>query len=571
MKFLLAAINAKYIHSNLAVHSLKAYAEGYKDQIEVGEYTINLSIDRILKDIYRRDPDSIGISCYVWNISYVRELLAAIPKVLPKAEIWLGGPEVSYDSEILIEEYPCIKGIILGEGERTFLSLMDYYHNTGKPLGEIPGLLYREQSGRIIRTMGADIMDLSQVPFCYGDMERFKNKIVYYESSRGCPFSCSYCLSSIDKSVRFRDLELVKSELSFFLNHRVPQVKFVDRTFNCKHSHSIGIWDFILNHDNGVTNFHFEISADLLNEEEMELLSKMRPGLVQLEVGVQSVNPETIREIRRTMDFKKLAGIVDRLNRFRNIHLHLDLIAGLPFEDYESFGRSFDEVYKLQPEQLQLGFLKVLKGSFMHDKAEEYGISYKDSPPYEVLSTKWLSYGEILKLKSLEEMVEIYYNSGQFLNTMKGLSGYYKSSFRMYEELSFYYEENGLFDISHNRVARYEILFDYISLHLPDEKEKFRNLLMYDLYLRENVKSRPKFAPDPNRFKEKKKLFYMEEQRKKRYLTGYEGYNSNQMSKMTHIEVFEEDGQEVYMLFDYRNRDPLTYNGLTAKIEKGDL
>lgn len=571
MKFLLAAINAKYIHSNLAVHSLKAYAAKYKDQIEIGEYTINLTVDRILKDIYRRRPDCIGISCYIWNFSYVRKLLETIPKILPDTEIWLGGPEVSYDSQRLLQEYPCIRGIVLGEGEKAFAGLMEYYQNVVETLESTPGLLYRDRSGKVVRTESPGIMDLSQIPFYYENKKDFENRIIYYESSRGCPFSCSYCLSSIDKKVRFRDLEMVKSELAFFFEQRVPQVKFVDRTFNCKHSHSIGIWEFILKNDNGVTNFHFEISADLLNEEELELLSEMRPGLVQLEIGVQSVNPTTIGEIKRTMDFKRLAEVVERLNSFNNIHLHLDLIAGLPFENYGSFADSFDEVYRLQPEQLQLGFLKVLKGSYMSEQAGEYEITYQSFPPYEVLSTKWLTYGEILKLKSLEEMVEIYYNSGQFVNTMKGLSRYYKSGFRMYEELSCYYEEKGLFDVNHSRLARYEILFDYIVLKHPDQVEEFRNLLLYDLYLRENLKRRPRFAPDPNRCKDKKKSFYLKEENKKRYLFGYEGYNSNQISKMTHIEVFEKEGREVYVLFDYQNRDPLTHNGRAVEIGKGDI
>ena len=274
-------------------------------------------------------------------------------------------------------------------------------------------------------------MDLSSIPFIYKDLSEFKNRIIYYESSRGCPFSCSYCLSSIDKKLRFRDTETVKKELQFFIDNKVPQVKFVDRTFNCKHDHAMAIWKYINEHDNGVTNFHFEISADLLREEELQEMSTMRPGLIQLEIGVQSTNPDTIKAIHRTMDFEKLKGIVDRIHSFGNIHQHLDLIAGLPYEDYDSFRHSFNDVYALKPQQLQLGFLKVLKGSHMMEMCREYGIVYKTQEPYEVLSTKWLDYDHVLKLKTVENMVEVYYNSGQFQNTLE-----YLSNFRMLSQFT---------------------------------------------------------------------------------------------------------------------------------------
>lgn len=588
MKFLLVAVNAKYIHSNLGVYSLKAYAEmrlKWEDRrgkegflpsavsadeltIEIGEYTINNQMDMVLKDIYQRQPDALGFSCYIWNIDYVMELVHDIHKVLPGCDIWLGGPEVSYDAVEVLRREPAVTGIMKGEGEETFARLVEYYVNqnteqTGTcALAGIAGLAFRGEEGTIRENPFQPVMDMSQIPFSYGDLTGYEHKIIYYESSRGCPFSCSYCLSSIDKSVRFRDLELVKRELAFFLEHRVPQVKFVDRTFNCKKSHAMAIWQYLLEHDNGVTNFHFEISADLLDEEELSLIERMRPGLIQLEIGVQTTNPDTIREIRRAMDLEKLSAVVARINGFGNVHQHLDLIAGLPFEGYKRFQQSFDDVYAMRPEQLQLGFLKVLKGSYMEEMAETYGLIYKEKPPYEVLSTNWLNYGEILKLKAVEEMVEVYYNSGQFRTTMAMLEEEYDSPFLMYEELAGEYESLGLFDVSHNRLARYEILFRFIEKRYH-RLEQYRDSLMYDLYLRENVKSRPSFAREQTAYKTVVRDFFIKEAENPHYLMGYESYDSKQMSKMAHVEAM---GDGSLILFDYLNRDPLNYNAKAVKI-----
>ena len=412
MNILLAAINAKYIHANLAVYSLRAYACKYIEEIEIAEYTINQPVDDILMDIYTHRPDILCFSCYLWNISYVEQLIREIPKILPDTKIWLGGPEVSYNAKDMLRDYPGLAGIMCGEGEGTFLELMEYYHTgtdvpEGATLSQIPGIVYRESEGNIQDTPPRPVLDLSTVPFVYEHIEDFRNRIIYYESSRGCPFSCSYCLSSIDKCLRFRDLELVKSELQFFIDHEVPQVKFVDRTFNCRHDHAMAVWRYIKEHDRGITNFHFEIAADLLNEEEISLIRSMRPGLIQLEIGIQSANEETIREIRRKMDLDKVEHIVAEVRENRNVHQHLDLIAGLPYENYDSFTKSFDRVYSMRPDQLQLGFLKVLKGSLMHEKTREYGLVYQNRPPYEVLSTNWLSYADIVRLKKVEEMVEV--------------------------------------------------------------------------------------------------------------------------------------------------------------------
>lgn len=546
MKILLAACNAKYIHSNPAVYDLRAFASEYKEHILLGEYTINQTKDEILKEIYRSGAEVVCFSCYIWNISFVWELIFDLKKILPGTAFWVGGPEVSFDAENFLKEMPQVTGVMVGEGEETFLELARYYIEKKGTLADIRGIAFRE-NGEIFHNGWRKVMDLSRVPFAYEQTEDFANRIIYYESSRGCPFSCSYCLSSIDKKLRFRNLELVKKELQFFLDKKVPQVKFVDRTFNCKHDHAMEIWKYILEHDNGVTNFHFEISADLLREEELELMSRMRPGLIQLEIGVQSTNPDTIRAIHRNMDLKKLEASVARVKSFGNIHQHLDLIAGLPCEDYESFRRSFEQVYRMKPDQLQLGFLKVLKGSSMYHEAQKYEILYKEKEPYEVLSTAWLSYEDILKLKMVESMVEVYYNSGQFRKTLSWIETYYQEMFSFYESLGAYYEEKGYEEISHSRLRRYEILLEFLKERTQLPVNTASQHMVYDLYLREKLKKRPAFAMD-----------------QKPYEASVRNYRkANKIPKTAHIEVFG-DGSAV--LFDYEARDPLTNNARAEQI-----
>lgn len=576
MKILLAAVNAKYIHSNLAVYSLKAYAKRYQEEIVIAEYTINQTVDEILMDIYKHQPDVLCFSCYLWNIVYVEQLLREVPKVLPNTKLWLGGPEVSYNASAMLQQFPALDGIMCGEGEETFCELLDHYHGIENEteklsLTTVRGITYRGEDGRIIENPLRPVIDLSTVPFVYNHLEDFRNRIIYYESSRGCPFSCSYCLSSVDKCLRFRNLDLVKKELLFFLEHQVPQVKFVDRTFNCRHEHAMEIWSFIKEHDNGITNFHFEVAADLLNEEELTLLAAMRPGLVQLEIGVQSANTQTLQEIRRKTNLTKVADRAARLQEAGNVHRHLDLIAGLPWEDYESFSRSFNTVYAMEPEQLQLGFLKVLKGSLMHEKADEYGLVCQERPPYEVLFTRWLSYGDVIRLKQIEEMVEVYYNSGQFRNTMGHLEEEFADAFSMYEALAKYYEKNNLFERNHSRITRYEILLDFIrekavkEISAPGEEllKKYREWLTLDLYLRENVKNRPAFLGESAVTKEETAAFYKEEAENFRYLKGYEGRDSRQLRKMTHLERI--GGQ--LLLFDYTKRSALTQDAVVYQIK----
>ena len=550
MKILRAACNAKYIHSNLAVYNLKSCSGEYSSRVVVKEYTINQIRDDILKDIYLEQPDVVCFSCYIWNISFVRELVPDLKKILPQVEFWAGGPEVSYDAVEFLKKNPAFFGVMVGEGEETFHELAGYYiERKPETLSGIRGVAFRDENkGRdIVHTGWRELMDLSKVPFAYSNLTEFKNRIIYYESSRGCPFSCSYCLSSIDKKLRFRDIELVKKELQFFIDNKVPQVKFVDRTFNCKHDHAMEIWRYITENDNGITNFHFEISADLLRAEELALMKTMRPGLIQLEIGVQSTNPQTIKAIRRTMDFEKLKGIVEQIHSFGNIHQHLDLIAGLPYEGYDSFHKSFCDVYALRPEQFQLGFLKVLKGSYMMEMTGEYQILYKDREPYEVLSTAWLTYGEILRLKMVESMVEVYYNSGQFKNTLVFLEKYFDDPFRMYEALGRFYEKKGYSEISHSRMRRYEILMEFAGEQKEIPSEALSDVMLLDLYLRENLKSRPSFASDQKPYE--------------RLIWDYR--KAKKIPKTAHIEVFR-DGKK--LLFDYTDRDPLTNNAQLTDI-----
>lgn len=602
MKFLLTAVNAKYIHSNPAVYSLRGYVgQELAKHVEIVEYTINQTVGDILGDIYRQKPDVIGFSCYIWNWTVIQQLVVEIHKLLPDMPIWLGGPEVSFDGPKLLERFPMVTGIMVGEGEETFRQLLLYYINQeanrekvsgGKTdEGEMETEELSQISGLMLST-GATaprgLTDLSKVPFLYADLEPFENRIIYYESSRGCPFRCSYCLSSIDKTVRLRDIEIVKKELQFFLDHKVKQVKFVDRTFNCNHNHTMTIWSYILEHDNGVTNFHFEIAADLMKEDEIELLSHMRPGLVQLEIGVQTSNPQTLKEIRRVMDIDHLEQVVAKLSVANNIHLHLDLIAGLPYEDYESFGKSFDRVYGMRPEQLQLGFLKVLKGSYMEEMAQEYGLVYGGMPPYEVLYTKWLTYEQVLKLKRIEEMVELYYNSNQFTHTLPYLEQVFASPFQMYQALAQFYETKGYFVNSPSRSYRYQVLLDFAEAMDAERVELYKEALTFDLYLRENLKSRPAFAKDLSIFKEESREFYLQEEEKRTFLPAYQEYDRKQLAKMTHLEPFyypvwenaqkKGEGKEclaepqvlpkpVLVLFDYKERNPLNFEAKWMKVD----
>ena len=601
MKILLTAINAKYIHSNLAVYSLQAYAAAHGHKIERAEYTINNQLEDILEKIYRQKPDVLLFSCYIWNIEYVKELVSEFHKLRPEVPIWVGGPEVSFETEQFLRENPAVTGIMMGEGERTLTELCDYFEQceqdtqfttknreevqtelvrahaenekrTGdlseikkKMLEKIDGISYRRSDGTVAIQPLRSLLPMDELPFCYANLKDFEHRIIYYESSRGCPFSCSYCLSSVDKKLRFRSLPLVYKELQFFIDAKVPQVKFVDRTFNCQHEHAMEIWKYIKEHDNGITNFHFEISADLLREDELELISDMRPGLIQLEIGVQSTNGDTIREIHRTMRLEEVYRAVNRVKAGKNIHQHLDLIAGLPFEDYQRFQQSFNDIYALHPQQLQLGFLKVLKGSYMYEHAQEYGLVYRSRPPYEVMSSKWVSYDEMLEIRLVEEMLELHYNSGQFLTYLAVLEQKYDSVFQLFLDMGHYYRSNGYLDCNHNRVHRTEIVLDFAAAVDPEREDVYQEALMFDLYKIEKSKSRPVWARDLS----------LEKKKTSRYLRAH-----GMEKKYCHLERFywiDEEGQyrqggePLWFLFDYETRDSLTNEAAITVITEAQM
>ena len=575
-EILLVAINAKYIHSNLAVQSIRGVLEenGYKARVK--EYTINNRVEDILDDIYMEKPVVIGFSCYIWNIEYIEKLIASLGKLLPTCKIFLGGPEVSYNTDYYLDKYSNVSGVMVGEGEETFLELAQKLFAEGidesckNNIGniELAGLCTRDNRKPLLR----EPLDMSKLPFPYSNLKEFENRIIYYESSRGCPFSCSYCLSSIDKKLRFRDLELVKKELLFFLENKVDQVKFIDRTFNCLKERCEEIWQFIKENDNGYTNFHFEISADLITDKQIEILNGMRPGAVQLEIGVQTTNEDSIKAIRRKMDIDKLREVVARLRAPKNIHLHLDLIAGLPYEDIESFRKSFNDVYNMKPDELQLGFLKLLYGSTMYDDAKEYGIVCKDFPPYEVLYTNWLSFDDVLSLKKTEEALEIYYGTGQFVNSINYLIGFFDTSYNFYKALGEFYASKSSNGEKHSRISRYNILLEFAQVIICEMNKAslcdisvVKSLLTYDIYVRENIKTRPCFAVDATAYKEEIKIFA----------------RNNNIDKSCHIEVMERkvlsyindandkilDSDMVFVIFDYENRNPLNHNATVEIYE----
>lgn len=580
---LLVGINAKFIHTNLAIRSLKANAGEYESQVEIAEYTINHRREEILQGIYQKKPAILGFSCYLWNIEYVMCLVCDLKKILPDITIMLGGPEVSYHPEEVLRQHEEIDLVMVGEGERTFYEYMLYrQEEAGKTaLADIAGLVYREGK-EIRRTAPRPALDMDELVFPYRDLEGLEHRILYYESIRGCPFSCSYCLSSIEKTVRFKSPEKTEGELDFFLRHQVPQVKFVDRTFNCNHDYAYRIWKYIGEHDNGITNFHFEIGGDLLRQEDFELLDTFRPGLVQFEIGVQSTNPDTIQAIRRTMNLQTLRSNTARVYQARNIHQHLDLIAGLPYENYESFRNSFNDVYAMKPDQLQLGFLKVLDGSYMHEVKDKYEVQHSSLPPYEIFSTRWLPYEDVLRLKQVEEMVEVYYNSFQFPGSMAYLVQFFETPFDLYQTLGCYYKDHQLFQRKHSRVGRYEILWDFGIELIKENKEReiWREVLTYDLYRRDYVKSPPAFVQQRTEEQKRKiRLFLDGECENPHYLEEYDGYVTKQLFHMVYMGQYTVDMQHLlrngnvrkvppyYVLFDYKKRSPLDHSAREIRVE----
>ena len=522
MKILLVAVNAKYTHMNPALYSIKAFAGLAGAQMEIAEYTINQYPKDVLMDIFEKHPQVIGFSCYIWNMAFIGRLLEDIGKIMPDTLILLGGPEVAFNRSEVLEKYPAADGVFFGDGEEAWKELVENlskYENSLsqnvdlkkkgslkkdiKDMPQIPGLELRGQESL---AKCPELTDLDDIPFIFDDLSPFRNRMLYYETSRGCPFACSYCLSSIDKKMRFRSLEKVYPELQFFLDGKVQIVKFIDRTFNADRNHALGIWKYLAEHDNGVTRFHFEIEADILSDGELEFLSTVRPGLFQFEVGVQSTNPDTLKAINRNAKLDRIKANVLKLKSFGNIPVHVDLIAGLPFEDFGCFRNSFNEVYSWGADELQLGFLKVLHGTEMEKKAAQYEIKYESSPTYEVLSTKWLSYSDIIRLKAVEEQLDRYGNSGAFRYTMPVFEQYFSDAFAMYEYIADYYSENAGRFSKQSRLSTYEMLKDAIEEKLHTLEiifggwdiggaglQQFDALLLLDLYAKEKLKTRPEF------------------------------------------------------------------------------
>lgn len=557
-KVILAALNAKYIHSNLALRYLSRFQNNnQKHHVETMEFTINQRLDFIAEELFRKQPDVVLFSCYIWNVEMLRQLCPILKKIMPDCVIGFGGPEVSYESETFLRENPAVDFVMRGEGELVFTKYLEHL-DAGNPatLGEIESLTYR-QGDEIFSTPQMHPMDLALLPFPYeDDFSDVQNQIIYYESSRGCPYHCGYCLSSVENGVRFVPLDKVLPDLQKFLDKNVPQVKFIDRTFNCKKSHATAIWKYLHEHDNGVTNFHFEITADLIDQETIDFLKTVRKGLFQFEIGVQSTNPQTIRAINRNVDFAALSEIVRQIKDGGNIHQHLDLIAGLPYEDYDSFGRSFNDVYALHPEQLQLGFLKVLKGSMLHQKQKEFEIVYHDTAPYEVLTTHELSYADTLRLKYVEEMVETYYNSGRFLNTLAYLVPLYESPFAFFEALSQFWVGENYHYLGLSKMGLFDVLWRFVEQNPKVDKRKLQWEMKFDIALHEKPKKLPAWLTVTNeeQWHDKVFAFYGNPTLWQKCLPHYK--SNKEAIRQTHLEVFGDEKQKA-VLFDYGKRDLL--------------
>jgi radical SAM superfamily enzyme YgiQ (UPF0313 family) len=483
MKILLTAINSKFVHSNLAVRYLKAFTNDMNYKCKIREFSINDREEKILEEIIMERPNVVAFSTYIWNIEMIKRLSNLIKLVDENIEILYGGPEVSYDSQNILKE---LNGeyIIEGEGEKTYREFVEY--KLGKrDINSIRGLHYKID-GDIAFNGRRPLTNMNEIVFPYEDDENLDNKIVYYEASRGCPFNCKYCLSSTVHGVRFLDVERVKKELKYFIDKEVRLVKFVDRTFNCNHKFTMAIWEFLINQDTN-TQFHFEISADILKSEELELLRKAPKDRFQFEVGVQTTNDDVLNRINRFVNFSDIKEKVDELLQIRNIKQHLDLIAGLPGEDYTSFKKSFNDVYSIEPEEIQLGFLKLLRGSSMREEAKDYGMKYSPYPPYEILKTNDISYDELLKLKKVEEMVDKYYNSQKFNNIIKYLVNKFDTPFDFYYELGTYFDKKGYFNRNIGNNEYYRVFLDFNMEILKEDNFILKEILRFD-YLRFNKK-----------------------------------------------------------------------------------
>ncbi|MDU7885830.1 MAG: DUF4080 domain-containing protein [Clostridium perfringens] len=553
MKILLTAINSKYIHSNLAVRYLKAFTKDLDFQGDIKEFSINDRVENILEGIIEEKPDVVAFSCYIWNMEFVNRLAELIKLVDPKIEILYGGPEVSYEGKEFLENHEG-EYVIVGEGEKTFREFVLYKLGEGK-IEDIKGLNYK-RDGKVFENPKRPEMDMNELVFPYTYEEDINNKIVYYEASRGCPFKCKYCLSSVMHGVRFLDVERVKKELKYFMERGLKLVKFVDRTFNCNREYTVELLKYLSEQDTE-TRFHFEVAADLLTEEQIEILNNAPKGRFQLEVGVQTTNNEVLHNINRYITYENIKEKVLKVAAGKNVMQHLDLIAGLPGEDLESFKKSFNDVHAIRPDEIQLGFLKLLKGSSMREEAEKWGIVYSPYAPYEIIRSKDISYEELLLLKKVEAMVDKYYNSCKFNNVIKFFLNIYEKPFDFYYDLAMFFEEKGNFKRSIGNVEYYKILLDFYLEKIGGEDEGlFKEVLKFD-YLCFNKK---RWLPD----------FLVRTITKEDEQNIKDSFHRQMPFKKAHIEKFEIDiinyikngeinFEPKYLIFDEMNFDYDSY------------
>lgn len=566
MKILLTTLNSKFIHSSLALRYLKSYNKDRFPDIHIEEYTVNNDLDYILSEIYLKDYDIVCFSCYIWNVGQTLEIAKNLRKVNRKVKILLGGPEVSYNPMDILKEHRYIDYIIFGEGEETIGELFDCIINKRGNINNIEGLAFARDEVIYVNEGRTLFMNLDDISFPYEDLKDLENRIIYYESSRGCPFNCQYCLSSTVKGVRYISLKRIKEDLKKFVEADVKQVKFVDRTFNADKNHCLNIMKYIESIDNGRINFHFEITATLIDDEILSYLKNVRKGLFQFEVGVQSTSEKTLREIGRNMDFGKIKYVIDQIASYNNIHLHLDLIAGLPLEDYETFLLSFDDVYRLKPNKIQLGFLKLLKGSGVMINSDRYGYIYRDNPPYEVMCNDYITYREMLRLKLIEEMVDEYYNSHSFDFSVDFIiANYYERPAAFFESLAIYWESRGLKHVSHKKERLYKILLEFYKANNFDREDVFKEVLKFD-YLR--IKRRNILdifdTVTLEDFKNRCHIFLQNEENIEEYLSRQKNMAAKKIINKVHFETFKYDilylitnpiqkvpQNEVTVLFDY--------------------
>ena len=547
MKILLTTLNSKFIHTNLAIRYLNQMVKDIKDiDVDIREYTINNELDFILKDIYTNNYDVILFSTYIWNVNDIVKICNNLKKVRPDIKIALGGPEVTYDSEEAMKKYDFVDYILYGEGELIFRDFVKYLIGNMK-IEDVDGMVYRKGDKVITnKPMGLlENLDLIPSPYENLDKKEYENRIVYYETSRGCPFNCQYCLSSAMEGLRYFSIDRVKKDLKALIDAKVSQIKFIDRTFNANKKFAMDIMRFLMENDNDYTTYHFEVTAHLLTDDMLEFLKDCKEGLFQFEIGVQSTNEKVLESVGRRDDFGKLSHVVQKIASFRNIHQHLDLIAGLPHEDYSSFENSFNDVFNLGIEHLQLGFLKMIKGTGIRNQADEHEFRYKDYPPYEVLYNKYISYNEILKLKDIEEILEKYFNSKNFVLSMRYIiHNYYKESpFKFFEEFATYFDDNGYFNASQGKNQLYKILLDFYIEKVNVDNELFKEIVKYDYISLGKTSNVPAFMDkvEVDDFKNRCHLFLQNEENILKYIPRFENTPAKQIIKYVHFEVFKYD------------------------------